>query len=302
MNPSTTERRLLREETDSRLMRFAAKVWRKLFCREQWFIQFELAPLDPLQVNVARLQPIFPPADRFWADPFVVSNADGHFIFVEELPYATNRGHISVLVLSPTGELLRTQIVLQCDYHLSYPFLFRWNGDLYMMPESGENRTVDLYRCTAFPGEWEHACTLLDGIRAADATLFEQDGTWWLFVNQADDGQCIHEHLHLYHADSPLGPFIAHPHNPVKSSLRGSRPAGALFLEDEHIYRPTQDCSRVYGESVLVQEVLSLSRDRLSETPAYSIEPCELGVRRVHTLNSSREMRVIDSLRWVSRK
>ena len=34
---------------------------------------------------------------------------------------------------------------------------------------------------------------------------------------------------HVFHADSPFGPFTPHRRNPVKSDVRSARPAGKLF-------------------------------------------------------------------------
>ena len=44
--------------------------------------------------------------------------------------------------------------VLERDHHLSYPFLFEHEGVLYMVPETAQAGTVELYRCTEFPLRW----------------------------------------------------------------------------------------------------------------------------------------------------
>ena len=293
---------MLREETDSRGMRLAAKVWRKLFYREQWFLQIEHPASSGLLPALQQCVPIYPPPDRFWADPFVLSMPDGHYVFVEELPYATGKGHIAVLSLSKDGALRSVRKVLEQPYHLSYPFVFRWDGALYMLPESGENRTVEIYRCEAFPERWVKHSELLSGVHSADATLVEHGGYWWMFMTQAAPGQSIHEHLYLYRADTPLGPFSPHPGNPVKSGLRGTRPAGALFMHGGVLYRPTQDCARTYGEAVVLQRVDELTMTGFSEFEVESIVPDrQTETRRVHTLNAGDGIRVMDALRWISK-
>jgi hypothetical protein len=45
--------------------------------------------------------------------------------------------------------------VLERSYHLSYPFIFRWGSDIFMIPETSDNRTVEVYRAVEFPGKWE---------------------------------------------------------------------------------------------------------------------------------------------------
>jgi hypothetical protein len=167
---------MLREESDSRVIRVAAKVWRKLFFREQWFLQIELPAGAGLTPDLQRCVPLYPPMDRFWADPFVWSTPDAHYIFVEELLFAEGKGHIAVLELSREGALRNARTVLARPYHLSYPLVFEWAGVLYMLPESGQNKTVELYRCVEFPDHWVHDRVLLSGVHAADATLVEHAG------------------------------------------------------------------------------------------------------------------------------
>jgi hypothetical protein len=296
---------MLREETDSRILRLTAKVWRKLFRREQWFLQVEQSVDASLMPELQRCVPIYPPPDRFWADPFVWSTPEAHFIFVEELLFSTRKGHIAVLELARDGTLggvQRVRKVLERPYHLSYPFLFHWDGALYMLPESGQNRTVELYRCIVFPDQWVQEKVLLSGVNSADATLVEHEGRWWMFMTQAESGQSIHEHLYLYSAETPLGPFTPHPGNPVKSGLRGSRPAGALFSREGMLYRPTQDCSRVYGEAVVLQRVDELTSGVFHETEVGRMaSEGHSEVRRLHTMNAGEGIRVMDALRWIAK-
>lgn len=293
---------MLCEETDSRIMRFAAKVWRKLFYREQWLVQIECPASGGLMPQPERCTPLYPPPDRLWADPFVWSTREAHFIFVEELLFATGKGHIAVLELARDGTLRGVRTVLEQPHHLSYPFLFEWHGALYMLPESGRHGSVDLYRCSEFPHRWVHEQVLFSGVFAADATVFEHDGRWWLFMTQAAPGESIHEHLYLYSAATPLGPFAPHPANPVKSGLRGTRPAGALFVKDGVLYRPAQDCSRVYGEAVVLQRVDELTPGAYRETEvARMVAQPYAQARRVHTLNAADGLRVFDALRWIAK-
>ena len=73
--------------------------------------------------------------------------------------------------------------MLERDYHLSYPFLFEWHGQLSMAPETKRNKTIELYRYVEFPLKWEFERVIIDDVQAVDATLHELDGMWWLFCN-----------------------------------------------------------------------------------------------------------------------
>jgi hypothetical protein len=94
---------------------------------------------------------------------------------------------------------------LKKPYHLSYPFVFQWGEDWYMLPESAANRTVELYRCIHFPDEWAFQHNLLEDVEAYDSTLVEHGGRWWLFANvRAHRAASSWDELHLFHSDSPI--------------------------------------------------------------------------------------------------
>ena len=75
----------------------------------QWYLLLGRAPLETLRSpDVSALTPIYPPSDRFWADPFLWRQGGETFVFFEEYPFATRRGHISAMAidafLQPLGE------------------------------------------------------------------------------------------------------------------------------------------------------------------------------------------------------
>jgi hypothetical protein len=184
------------------------------------------------------------------------------------------------------------------DCHLSYPFIFEWRGDYYMIPETGEKNVVELYRSAAFPFEWQLEKVLLEAKSPLDTTLIEVEGTWWMFVSIQEEGVLVNwDELHLYHADSPFGPWKPHARNPVVSDVRSARPAGRLFWSDDVLYRPSQDSSMRYGYAVAVNRITSLSPTEYAETQVSKILPdWDKDVLGVHTLNTAGELTVIDCL------
>jgi len=269
-----------------------------------FFQQWQLAmnsdqgPFEPCDPRV-----IAPPRDRFWADPFGIERDGDTYVFFEELVYATGRGRIVASKLSETGTLSPPVVVLECDYHLSYPFLFEWKGELFMLPETSENRTIEVYRCVGFPDRWEKHCVLMNDLIAVDATLNEIDGRWWMFVNIAAPGASTWDELHIFHAPEPFGPWLAHAANPVKSDVRSARPAGALFKHDDHWIRPAQDCSVRYGHALTFQRIELLDTERFSEAEVARIEPDAFGARALgtHTHNNAGRFVLFDRLASVPR-
>lgn len=279
------------------------KVQEALF-HDQWALACRVHPgVSGPDPTFHRYKYLLPPRDRFWADPFPVGRGNGFLVFVEELPYERTKGHISVLELDERGALRESYPVLERDHHLSYPFVFEWQGRHYMIPETGANRRVELLRAHAFPGDWRVEDVFLEGAYAVDATLAEVDGTWWMFVNVGVEGTLNHDELHIYSAPSPLGPWQPHRRNPVKSDARGARPAGRLFEWNGRLYRPSQDCAGKYGSAIVINRVDRLERNDYRETAVSRIEPrWDRRLRGTHTLNTAPGISVVDVLirrpRW----
>jgi hypothetical protein len=268
---------------------------------EKWFILFKISKLtSPLVIEPLSFKLLKPPHGRIWADPFVVSHEDRIFIFVEESSFHILKGHISVLELDLSGNLIDSNVVLEKPYHLSYPFVFVWDNDFYMIPESSSNRTIELYKVKSFPYEWEFQMNLMENINASDTTLLFYDKKWWLFtaLRDAEDTSSYSE-LFIYYSDNLLtDKWVSHPLNPISSDIENLRPAGRIFSFEGKLYRPSQDCVKRYGRAINVNEITRLDDDSYSENLIQKIEPdWDKKIKGVHTLNFDKNIILMDAYR-----
>ena len=281
-------------------MRIAGRVVhrgaQKALTVEQWTLGFRFTDIEPWSGSLEGFFRLDPPKDRFWADPFPIQRGGKSYIFFEDLPFASRRGRISVVEVDREGRASEPVPVLQRDYHLSYPFLLEEGGELYMIPETGENRTVEIYRCIDFPRRWRRERVLIDGLCAVDATPHFDGARWWLFANVANPGAEIHDELYLFHADSLMGEWRPHPRNPVKSDVMRARPAGRLYVQNGKLHRPSQVCAPLYGSGLAIQQVTRLDTLAFEETEVRRIVPAHgSGVLGLHTMNRAGDLSVIDA-------
>lgn len=275
----------------------AAARLRSLRQQDQWQIAYYFADDGGEDFQFERLRYLAPPEDHLWADPFAIEHQGRTFLLFEEMSFRTWKGRIMAVEVFEDAEPGGPQVVLERPYHLSYPFVFAWDGSLYMLPETAENGTIEIYRCEAFPSRWRLHQVLLEGIRAYDATLWRGKDRWWMFASVAEPGADSSDELHLYWSATPLGPWTPHPGNPVVSDVRCARPAGPLFSRDGKLYRPSQDCSLAYGHSVSINRVDALRDDEYRETVARRIMPdWREDILRVHTVGGAGRLRVVDCL------
>ncbi len=266
------------------------------FYFDQWFLLYHLG--DDGWGSLWRYKAILPPKDRFWADPFPVYRNGKYYLFIEEFLFDRKKGHIALLEMDEEGNHGEPVTVLERPYHLSYPFVFQFEGEYYMVPESAANRSVDLFRCVEFPHRWEHRRTLLEGVSAVDATLHHHEGRWWMFVNMAEnEGASSCDELFLFHTDDLFdGKWTPHPENPVISDVKRARPAGRIFTQGGRLYRPSQNCAGRYGYGFQINEILRLDEEGYEERTITAVTP---GWRRdllaTHTFNRVHRLSVIDA-------
>ena len=278
--------------------RYLAQRRRTAGKRLQWSLGWHYAaspePDTPSGV-FHRYREIRPPKDRFWADPFVVREGERRWMFFEELRYAEGRGEVAVWEMGPSGPIGAPRLALQRPYHLSYPQVFSHGGRWYMLPETADERRVELYRAERFPDEWGLHSTLLTDIAAADATLLDHEGRWYLLASVADE-------LHAFVAGQPLGPFLPHPANPLVTDIRWSRMAGRCFRSGGRLYRPSQCGAPHYGAGLAISEVLELTPSRYRERVVHRITPAwDSSLLGMHTLNAAGGLSVVDFLRLARR-
>jgi hypothetical protein len=275
--------------------RLIARGVEKALAVEQWFLAWRFGR-HSLSGDLEGFTRLMPPQDRYWADPFVLEKNGRYFIFFEDLPFSAGKAHIAMIEVTREGATPPVK-VLERDYHLSYPFLVEQDGELYMIPETGRNRTVEAYRCVDFPLRWRLERVLLDGPRLVDATFHRGTDRWWMFANAAAGGsRMFDDELHLFHADNLLGEWKPHPRNPVKSDARCARPAGQLVWRNGALLRPAQICVPRYGAGLAMNRVLRLTPHEYAERQVERIlPPPGSGLLGIHTVNRAGDLTVVDA-------
>jgi hypothetical protein len=231
------------------------------------------------------------------ADPFLAESGGRTWLFFEDLLRGRARARLACREWLGEGAWGEPQVVLEReDCHLSYPCVIASGGEFFLMPESREARSVDLYRFRRFPHDLELAASPAAGLGLVDTTPFCLDGRWYFFTTTH---QPFLESF-LFTAASLDGRWELHPASPISRSVRNSRGAGSLFWHQGRLYRPTQDCSLRYGYAVTINEVTRLTPTEFAEHATGWIGPSwRPGLIGTHTWNESSQLQVIDGMRLV---
>jgi hypothetical protein len=238
------------------------------------------------------------PAGQVLADPVGALMLDGRIqLLAEAYDFRDRQGRIVALEVEAGGASSAPREVLRLPVHASYPHLIEHDGAIYCLPEAHASNRVQLFRADPFPSRWRPDRVLLETFAGVDPTVLRHEGRWFLFAgNHADQDETK---LYVFHADDLFGPWLAHAWNPVKCDIRGSRPAGPFFRRGGELFRPAQDCSRIYGGAIAVNRVIELTPEEFREETVAVLHPDTDGPRPhgLHSLAGIGDYTFIDGKR-----
>jgi hypothetical protein len=272
----------------------------RLGLEPRWGISLVEADWKSKDVALHASRPVPNPPGRYFADPFVIERGGRTYCFVEDYVHARGKAHITVLEYR-SGVATELGPCLDEPFHLSFPFVFEYGGQLYLCPEASASRSVRIYRCIDFPLRWELARVTLPGFRSLDTMLFERQGRWWLLTCRfADANDPFGSELHVFHADSPLSEqWRPLPGNPVIADRRCCR-NGGLIREGERVLRVAQYHEpRTYGRRATVREITRLDENGYAERVVASLEPdFRPGLVGTHHLTTTGRVTAVDHASW----
>lgn len=198
---------------------------------------------------------------EFVADPFLIYENNTFYMFFEVFNTITAQGDIGLAESNDSINWTYKQIVLDETFHLSYPCVFKYNNEYYMIPETKAVKSIRLYKADNFPYNWSFEETIASGRNFVDNTIFYFNSTWWLFT-ETDNNDV----LRLYYSDSLLGLWKEHPMSPIISGDSNiTRPAGNVIIFDNRIFRFAQDDYPNYGNQVWAFEITNLTKQDYKE-------------------------------------
>lgn len=275
------------------------KIYKFIF-RLQWQIEVTQYDTESPNKRVLDQYKLIPPKDREWADPFIISKDNYFYIFLEEKLFNQKKAHISVIISDHLGQFIDQKPIpiLVEDVHLSYPYVFPYLGEYYMLTESSESRELTLYKAVSFPLNWKKYKTLISDMMIYDPTIYQHsDGLWYLFCTAKQKNvYSSNAYLHIFFTANLLNEeFTPHPMNPIYSDVRCSRPAGSITQINGKTFRPYQICAPSYGNGMNYAEVKILSTTEYEEDLLASFEYFQgIDLQKSHTLNSSARFAVTD--------
>lgn len=238
----------------------------------------------------------------WFADPFILSDsADEIELLAEEYILSEKKGRISYLrVQIVNGQYYLRELVPSLDLstHLSFPYIFRDNGKIYVCPENKKSGGFYIYEYMPETHTLANPRCQIK-LPLVDAAIIKKNNGYYIIgVTNTEIGRDSTRSARVFHSDALFGEYQELPALEYQN-LCIKRGAGAVFEYHGLMIRPTQYCENSYGEYVVFNS-LSFDNGSIEEFPIGRLEldyssnhPCG-----VHTFNFSGSHCVIDGKRF----
>lgn len=269
---------------------FKKKPLWKIFIKDQKNI--ESFYLENIFFNAKK---ITPHKTYEWADPFIFEHNNKNYIFFENNDLKLNKGKISCGLIEG-NKLINIKDILNFNYHLSYPFIWKHKNNIYLIPESSSNKSIQIWKARIFPYKWNLFKTFLKNEYCCDTTIINFNKNNWLLTNKSNDRtDDPNNELYVYKIIGNLKKIIPHKLNPVLTDCRIARNAGYLNYQKETI-RPSQiNNSSGYGIGININKILKLNMTNYKEKIVRKIYPPKnTKMNGLHHISNSKSKIVFD--------
>lgn len=226
-----------------------------------WSVGFGSSTTFPEKMNfkenglfsVAKLKAVSD-STLFLADPFFIKEKDTFYLFIEHKKTHKNTADISVLTSVDGKNYTFRGTVLSQKFHLSYPQVYKYKNEFYMVPETKQAGAVLLYKAYKFPFDWRIQDTLVKNVALKDPSLYLSDT---LNIMVASDDQL---NMFMYQADSLTGKWKLHAKPKVMMGTE-ARAGGRFFPTKDGLLLPIQNSTHGYGYGLSLYNFSFLKED-----------------------------------------
>jgi len=259
-----------------------------------------LSPADGIANPILTAANVTDVPARFIADPFMITRDGEHHLFFELLNTKRKMGEIGHAISRDLKTWRYIGVGLRERFHLSYPYVFEHDGEVYMLPECAKSKSIRLYKAFAFPQDWRPVATLLRGkkteVPLLDPSIIFHNGHWYLFSYMRKVNN-----LHLHVADELTGPWREHPKSPILNSDHYARPGGRVVKDGALLYRFAQDGQPRYGSKAWAFRITELTpttyrEEPVADTPVLDKGPEPWRNAGMHTVDAHK----LDDGRWIA--
>ena len=229
------------------------------------------------------------------ADPFPFNHNNTNYIFFEQY---INRKKIGVISVYDIENKILHQDILNVNFHLSFPSLFKVKDDIYLLFEAQESNKIIIAKSIKFPVEWE-LTDLIDSISIVDPRIMKVEDGWIILCSKrnykfgfADDNLiCLHS-SHLLSGQWNRKE-IKHDLKPYERRLASASPnSNTLYFQSNKNFYGQNITRANYTWNGVKFEIKKISEEKIYNKGEKI---------RFHTLNDGKYITTIDKFKKIAK-
>lgn len=270
----------------------------RFFTKAEYTVGYRICENDLIDDSETKFSFIPRNKDEWYADPFVYFHDGSYYVFMEVMQ--NEKGYAGIgYSRYVDGKLTKPKIVIDTGFHYSFPFIFEYNNEIFILPESGCENNLKLFRCVEFPDKWEEYYAKPMNRALCDTVVLENKDRTYLLTSEGTEDLYGCKLFLMEIENNTLKPEIL-SEKMISSDYRYSRQAGKILRKEDRLIRVAQDCSNnEYGKNLEFLEIDS-AQD-YSEHFIKQISPKNIKTDRrlsgkcgVHTYNRVNNFDVVD--------
>ncbi len=261
-----------------------------------WNIAVRRSTAGSILENQNECFELIPNSWRSWAaDPFILERNGTVYVFAELFDYIKQRGRIGYTYWK-NGRWQSWKVVIDEPFHMSYPNVFEYNGELYMVPETSADRTLRLYKAISFPDKWKLERILAENVAFVDTTFFGENSDICAITTDITDPTAHCDWLLRLDADWNL---LSMEEIKEKRTVY-SRCAGNILSWKDRKVRVSQNCDGHYGKALIFSEFQEENVVNGLGKILKQLSPWDIAVDKkkkwtgMHTYNTTQHYEVVD--------
>jgi hypothetical protein len=188
-----------------------------------------------------------------------------------------------IITVAKNKEPLIFKTILEEDFHFSYPHIFNYKDNIYMIPETFQSKELRLYKCINFPYEWKLEKILLNKM-LCDSTTFIIDNYFYIFTSEVRQDKKPCDNYLMRTKDLLNDKLEIYKTNILPKNYRGG---GNVFYSNNELYIPIQPGKpdiKIYGEKLLIYKIIKNNNDIKFEYNNEIVKPNDM--KGIHHLSN----------------
>lgn len=238
-------------------------------------------------------------SEKYWyADPLLFSWQGRDYLFVEEFDRKKSKGQIAVAEVVDLSKRMVFKSIIAEPYHMSFPMVFEWNGEIYMIPETSANHSINIYHADSFPYEWKLLSSIKTQQPLVDTIVVEKNSEYVTIlsseINKANPLEVKYQKFRLFYSN--LKELIPdNVFNFAQTFNLEDRNAGGL-IESDYCILPTQYSSLIdYGVKLSFRNISNQNnRIDVSHNELNILDVNKKNIIGIHTYSKGEKVETID--------